>query len=154
MLIGEMRDLDTISTAITAAETGHLVMSTLHTLGAVKTVDRIIDVFPPHQQQQIRIQLSTVLEGIISQQLLPRVNNSGRVAAFEIMLANTATRNLIREGKTHQIQSSIQTGSKFGMCTMDSSIAALYQKGIISKENALGYSIEKEMLERLINNPI
>lgn len=154
LLIGEMRDLETISTAITAAETGHLVMSTLHTLGAVKTIDRIIDVFPPHQQQQVRVQLSTVLEGVISQQLLPKADKSGRVAAFEIMLTNTAARNLIREGKTHQIQSIIQTGSKLGMCTMDNSLVSLYQRGLVSRESALNYSIEKEMTERMLNNPI
>ncbi|MDF2546499.1 MAG: type pili twitching motility protein PilT [Anaerosolibacter sp.] len=150
ILVGEMRDLETISIAITAAETGHLVLSTLHTLGAAKTVDRIIDVFPPHQQQQIRIQLGAVLEGIISQQLLPKANEPGRVAAFEVMLANNAIRNLIREGKTHQIQTSIQTGLKFGMQTMDHSLLELYKRTIISKENALTYSLDLDMMKKTI----
>lgn len=154
IMIGEMRDLETISTAITAAETGHLVLSSLHTIGAVKTIDRIIDVFPPHQQQQVRIQLSTVLEGIISQQLLPKADKTGRTAAYEIMLSNPAVRNQIREGKTHQIQSIIQTGSKFGMCTMDSSISALYHKNVITRETALNHSVEKEIIERLLGGLI
>ncbi|RKD27901.1 twitching motility protein PilT [Caminicella sporogenes DSM 14501] len=150
ILVGEMRDLETISTAITAAETGHLVMSTLHTIGAAKTVDRIIDVFPPYQQHQIRIQLSTVLEGIISQQLLPKKDGDGRVAALEIMIATTAIRNLIREGKTHQMQTIVQTGLRYGMKTMDSSISELYNRGIISRQTALNYAVEREMLEKFI----
>ena len=152
ILVGEMRDLETIGIAITAAETGHLVMSTLHTIGAAKTIDRIIDVFTPHQQQQIRVQLSSVLAGIVSQQLLPRADGTGRVAAFEIMLTNTAIKNLIREGKTHQIQSLIQTGAKFGMVTMDNSLAELYRKGIITREVALDFCVEKDMFERYIVN--
>ena len=150
ILVGEMRDLDTISIAITAAETGHLVMSTLHTIGAAKTVDRIIDVFPPHQQQQIRVQLSTVLEGIISQQLLPKINRDGRIAAFEVMTSTTAIRNLIREGKTHQIQTIVQTGSKFGMKTMDNSISELYRRGIITEETALNHAVDRDMLQRYL----
>ncbi|NLZ48666.1 MAG: type IV pilus twitching motility protein PilT [Clostridiales bacterium] len=150
ILIGEMRDLETISIAITAAETGHLVFSTLHTIGAAKTIDRIIDVFPPHQQQQIRIQLAAVLQGIISQQLLPRADGEGRVAALETMVVTSAIQNLIREGKTHQIESSIQTGSKYGMKTMDMAITELYKKGIITEETALNYSIDKNMITRLI----
>ncbi|MCY6484033.1 type IV pilus twitching motility protein PilT [Clostridium aestuarii] len=150
ILVGEMRDLETISTAITAAETGHLVLSTLHTIGAAKTIDRIIDVFPPYQQQQIKIQLAAVLEGIISQQLVTRSDENGRIAALEIMILNSAIQNLIREGKTHQIQSSIQTGSKYGMKTMDSSLAELYKKGLISYESALTYSIDRDMLKRMI----
>lgn len=150
ILVGEMRDLETMSIAITAAETGHLVLSTLHTLGAAKTIDRIIDVFPPYQQQQIRIQLAAVLEGIISQQLLPKEEGQGRVAAFEVMLANNAIRNLIREGKTHQIQTSIQTGIKAGMQTMDYSLMELYKRGIISKENALNYSLDLDMMKKNI----
>lgn len=150
ILVGEMRDVETISIALTAAETGHLVLSTLHTVGAVKTMDRIIDVFPTHQQQQVRIQLSTVMEGIISQQLLPKADDSGRVAAFETMVSTPAIRNLIREGKTFQIQSLIQTGGKFGMKTMDSSLAELYMNGYITQEEAYNRCVDREMLERLI----
>lgn len=152
ILVGEMRDLETIGIAITAAETGHLVMSTLHTIGAAKTIDRVIDVFPPHQQQQIKVQLSSVLEGIISQQLLPKSDGSGRVAALEVMITNVAIKNLIREGKTHQIQSLIQTGSKFGMKTMDYSLNELYRKGLISKDTALEHCIDKDMFERYLIN--
>ncbi|MEG0962313.1 MAG: type IV pilus twitching motility protein PilT [Lachnospiraceae bacterium] len=140
ILVGEMRDLDTISIAITAAETGHLVFSTLHTNNASSTVDRIIDVFPPHQQQQIRVQLSGVLEGIISQQLLARQGTVGRVAAFEVMLANTAIRNLIRESKAHQLPSVIQTSKKAGMQIMDDAIFELYMKSYISAETATTYA--------------
>lgn len=150
IFVGEMRDLETISIAITAAETGHLVLSTLHTIGAAKTIDRIIDVFTPHQQQQIKIQLATVLQGIISQQLIPRSDEKGRVGAYEIMTINAAIQNLIREGKTHQIQSSIQTGSKYGMKTMDMSIVELYKAGLITYENALTYSIDRDMVKRMI----
>jgi twitching motility protein PilT len=141
-----MRDLETIATAITAAETGHLVLSTLHTIGAAKTVDRIIDVFPPHQQQQIRIQLASVIEAVISQQILPKADGSGRVAAFEVMTANTAVRNLVREGKTHQIQTVIQTGSNAGMQTMDASLLELYKNRVIDKENLRKYSVDTDMV--------
>lgn len=140
ILVGEMRDLETISTAVTAAETGHLVLSTLHTIGAAATIDRVIDVFPPHQQQQIRIQLAMVLEAVISQQLLPRSDVKGRVAAFEVMHATVPIKNLIRESKTYQITSNIQTGAKEGMITMDDALINLYQKGIINAETAVGYS--------------
>lgn len=150
ILVGEMRDLETISIAITAAETGHLVFSTLHTIGAAKTIDRIIDVFPPHQQQQIRIQLAAVLQGIVSQQLLPRADGEGRIAALETMIITSAIQNLIREGKTHQIESSVQTGSKYGMKTMDMAISELYKKRIISAETALNYAIDKDMIKRLM----
>ncbi|MEA4825914.1 MAG: type IV pilus twitching motility protein PilT [Clostridium sp.] len=150
ILVGEMRDLETISTAITAAETGHLVLSTLHTIGAAKTIDRIIDVFPPYQQQQIKIQLAAVLQGIVSQQLIPRADGKGRVGSFEIMIINSAIQNLIREGKTHQIQSSIQTGNKYGMRTMDMSLVELYKTGLISYESALTYSVDRDMLKRMI----
>ena len=150
ILVGEMRDLETISIAITAAETGHLVFSTLHTIGAAKTIDRIIDVFPPHQQQQIRIQLSAVLQGIISQQLVQTADGLGRVAALEIMTITPGIQNLIREGKTHQIESSIQTGTKYGMKTMDMALADLYKKGIISKETALTYSVDRETIKRIM----
>lgn len=134
ILVGEMRDLETISTAITAAETGHLVLSTLHTNGAPQTVDRIIDVFPPHQQQQVRIQLANTLLGVISQRLVTRMDRQGLVPAVEVMISTPAIKNLIREGKTHQIYSSIQTGSKYGMQTMESSVHELYDRGLISPE--------------------
>ncbi len=122
ILVGEMRDFDTISTAITAAETGHLVFSTLHTIGAAPTIERIIDVFPPHQQNQIRSQLASVLEAVISQQLLPTIDGKSRVAAFEVMLGTPAIKNLIREDKAHQIPSIMQTSKKIGMQTMDDSL--------------------------------
>lgn len=150
ILVGEMRDLETISIAVTAAETGHLVFSTLHTIGAAKTIDRVIDVFPPHQQQQIRIQLASVLQGIISQQLVERIGGVGRVAALEIMTVTPGIQNLIREGKSHQIESSIQTGSKYGMKTMDMALADLYKSMIISKESAIDYCVDEEILRRMI----
>ena len=150
ILVGEMRDLETISTAITAAETGHLVLSTLHTIGAAKTVDRIIDVFPPHQQQQIRIQLASVLEAVISQQILPKADETGRIAAFEIMIANNAIRNLIREGKTHQMQTVIQTGSNLGMQTMDASLIELYKKRIIDQPTLKKYAVDFDMVMKQI----
>lgn len=151
ILVGEMRDIETISIALTAAETGHLVLSTLHTIGAAKTIDRIIDVFPPYQQQQVRIQLSAVIQGIISQQLIPKKNKNERIAAIEIMVSTPAIQNLIREGKTYQIQSSIQTGSKYGMRTMDMDLIQLYKKNLISYETALTYSVDKELIKRLIS---
>lgn len=149
ILVGEMRDLETMSIALTAAETGHLVFSTLHTIGAVKTIDRIIDVFPPHQHQQIRIQLAAVLQGIISQQLIPRKDDGGRIVALEVMIITPAIQNLIREGKTHQIESSVQTGAKYGMKTMDMNLVELYKSGSISYETAYNYSVDKEMLSRI-----
>ena len=121
ILVGEMRDLETIGTAITAAETGHLVFATLHTQDAPQTIDRIIDVFPPHQQQQVRVQLSTTLQGVVTQQLVPTTDGQGRVAAIEVLVCTPAVRNLIREGKTHQIYSSMQAGGRYGMQTMDMS---------------------------------
>lgn len=148
ILVGEMRDLETIGIAITAAETGHLVFSTLHTIGASKTVDRVIDVFPPNQQQQIKVQLSAVLEGVISQQLIERIDETGRACALEIMTTTSAIRNLIREGKTHQIDSMVQTGYKYGMKSMDMSLAELYKKGMISEEEALNYAVDQETLAR------
>jgi twitching motility protein PilT len=150
ILVGEMRDLDTISIAITAAETGHLVLSTLHTLGAAKTIDRIIDVFPPHQQQQVRVQLSSVIQAVISQQLLPRADGKGRVAAHEIMIATPAIRNLIREEKIHQINTNIQTGGKHRMQTMDSSLVDLYNRGLIRKDIALNRAIDHEEIKKYI----
>ena len=147
ILVGEMRDLETIATAVTAAETGHLVLSTLHTNGAANTIDRVIDVFPPHQQQQIKVQLSGVLNGIISQQLLVKNGMKGRVGAFEVMVTTNAIRNLIREGKTHQIQTNLQTGAKFGMQTMDTALLNLYHKGIISRDSALTYSFDYDYVK-------
>ena len=140
ILVGEMRDLETISTALTAAETGHLVFSTLHTTGADQTLDRIIDVFPPDQQQQIRIQLASVLECIVSQQLLRRVDGQGRVAALEVMFANNAIRNLIREGKTYQIPSVMQTSKRLGMQTMDDVLYDLCMRKIIDADEAVTYA--------------
>lgn len=134
ILVGEMRDLETISTAITAAETGHLVFATLHTTSAASTVDRIIDVFPPHQQQQIRIQLAATLRGVVAQRLLPRVQGKGRVAAMEIMVSTSAIANLIREGKSHQIYSMLQTGSRSGMQTMEACLTNLVDRGQISPQ--------------------
>lgn len=150
ILVGEMRDLETISIALTAAETGHLVLSTLHTSGAAKTIDRIIDVFPPHQQQQIRVQLSGVLQGIISQILLPKSNDKGRVGAYEVMIATHAIRNLIREDKIHQIESSIQTGARYKMQTMDNCLIDLYRKGMIDKETAITNAINSEQIKKYI----
>ena len=150
ILVGEMRDLETISTAITAAETGHLVLSTLHTIGAAATIDRIIDVFPPYQQQQIRVQLAMVLECVISQQLLPTMGDKGRVAAFEVLHMNPAVKNLIRENKTFQINSMMQTNKKLGMQTMDDALYELYSLGTISKETALEYAQDFMSLNKKI----
>ena len=142
-----MRDFETISVAITAAETGHLVLSTLHTIGAASTVDRVIDVFPPHQQQQIRVQFANVLEAVISQQLIPTVDGKGRVAAFEVMHANHAVRNLIREGKSHQLSSVMQTNRRLGMITMDEAIIQLYQERKITRENAIQFAQDPDTME-------
>ena len=152
ILVGEMRDLETISTAITAAETGHLVLSTLHTIGAASTIDRIVDVFPPHQQQQIRVQLSMVLESVISQQLIPTADKKSRVAAFEVMHSTPAIKNLIREAKSPQINSTIQTSKKLGIQTMDDAIFDLYMKGDIDKENAVSYAQDSQIMEKRIDN--
>jgi len=148
ILVGEMRDVETIATAITAAETGHLVISTLHTMSADQTIDRIIDSFPAYQQPQIKTQLAAVVEGIIAQQLLPLKNNQGRIAALEILIANNAIRNLIREGRTHQIQTSIQTGIKNGMRTMDYSLADLLRRNLITTEVAMERAMNTEMLQQ------
>lgn len=150
ILVGEMRDLETIATAITAAETGHLVLSTLHTTGAALSIDRIIDVFPPFQQQQIRIQLASVLEGIISQQLLPRADGQGIVACFEILIANNAISNLIREGKTHQIPTIMQTNIKNGMRMMDQSLSEMVRCGVITRDLAITRCVDVEMLTRYL----
>ncbi|MCQ2523525.1 MAG: type IV pilus twitching motility protein PilT [Lachnospiraceae bacterium] len=152
ILVGEMRDFETISVAITAAETGHLVLSTLHTIGAASTVDRIIDVFPPDQQQQIRVQLSNVLEAVISQQLIPTKDGKGRVAAFEVMHANYAVRNLIREGKSHQLMSVIQTNAKMGMMTMDDAIMNLYYCNRIGFDEAVEFAQDVEGMKLKLNN--
>ena len=151
ILVGEMRDMETISIAMTAAETGHLVFATLHTSDAAQTIDRIIDVFPPHQQAQIRIQLSMALQGVVSQQLLRRRDGLSRVAALEILLTTPAVRNLIREGKTHQIISAIQTGGKFGMQPMDMSLRDLYRKGIVTLEEALDRATDTDAFMLLVN---
>lgn len=148
ILVGEMRDLETISTAIEAAETGHLVMATLHTNDAPQAVDRIIDVFPPHQQNQIRTQLAAVLAGVVAHQLIPRQDEKGRILALEIMVANSAVRNLIREGKTHQLYSVMQTGGQQGMQTMDSSLLRLYEQGIIEYQEAAERSRNPEYLKK------
>ena len=150
ILVGEMRDLETISTAITAAETGHLVLSTLHTIGAAATIERIIDVFPPHQQEQIRTQLANVLVSVVSQQLVPTVDKRGRVAAFEVMHATPAIRNLIRENKTHQIATSIQTSRRLGMITMDDALVELYMKGKIDRNEALNFAQDKNTMQTKI----
>lgn len=154
ILVGEMRDLETISTAITAAETGHLVLSTLHTIGAASTIDRIIDVFPPHQQQQIRVQLAMVLECVVSQQLIARDQVKGRVAAFEVMHNTAAIKNLIRENKTFQISTTMQTSKKLGMQTMDDALYELYMSGQISSESAINYAQESTLMERKIRNGV
>lgn len=150
ILVGEMRDLETISIALTAAETGHLVFSTLHTIGAAKTIDRIIDVFPPHQQQQIRVQLSTVLYGIVSQQLLTTKTGQGRVVATEVLIANSAVRNLIREAKTYQIPSVMLTNTRLGMMMMEHSLSDLYKRGLISRDDALTYANDQDLINKLI----
>ncbi|HEY8467482.1 MAG TPA: type IV pilus twitching motility protein PilT [Solirubrobacterales bacterium] len=150
ILVGEMRDLETISTALTAAETGHLVFATLHTQSTSQTVDRIIDVFPPHQQQQVRMQLSIALQGIVTQQLLPTADGSGRVVAAEVLVPTPAIRNLIREGKTHQIYSAIQTSGAIGMQTMDAHLAQLVRMGKITRSLAEQRSAVPEELKRLL----
>ena len=149
ILVGEMRDLETISLAVTAAETGHLVFGTLHTQDAPQTVDRIIDVFPAHQQAQIRTQLANAMQGVITQTLIPRRDGKGRVVACEILIPTPGVRNLIREGKNHQIYSAMQTGGKFGMQTMDAALVELVRKGAISREEAEKRSSNPEELRRL-----
>ncbi|MFL5799128.1 MAG: type IV pilus twitching motility protein PilT [Actinomycetota bacterium] len=151
ILVGEMRDLETIQTAITAAETGHLVFATLHTQDAPQTIDRIIDVFPPHQQQQVRVQLSTTLQGIVTQQLLQTTDGTGRVVASEVLIATSAVRNLIREGKVHQIYSVMQAGGRFGMQTMDASLSQLVRAGKITPRLAAERAHDPEELQRLLD---
>jgi twitching motility protein PilT len=151
IVLGEMRDLDTIAAALTAAETGHLVLSTLHTSDAAQTVDRIIDIFPAAQQQQIRLQLSQVLEAVLSQTLLRRVGG-GRVAAFEIMIATPAVRNTIREGKTFQLANAMQLGAKDGMQSLDYALADLVNKHIVTEEEAMSKSSNPEQLSKLLRS--
>ena len=150
ILVGEMRDLETISMGITAAETGHLVFATLHTQDAPQTIDRIIDVFPPHQQQQVRVQLATTLQGVVTQQLVPTADGHGRVVAVEVLVVTPAIRNLIREGKVHQIYSSMQAGGRFGMQTMDMSLAQHVKSGAITQEAAFEKCHDPEELQRLM----
>lgn len=154
ILVGEMRDLETIKLALTAAETGHLVMGTLHTSSAMQTVDRVVDVFPPEQQQQIRIQLSNSLIAVFSQALLPKLNDvkekEGRVMAQEIMIVTPAIANLVREGKSAQIYSSIQTGAQYGMTTMETSLRDLYQRGLVTLEDAMSKTARPDDFKRLI----
>jgi twitching motility protein PilT len=149
ILVGEMRDFQTIEAALTAAETGHLVFATLHTKTPAQSIDRIVDVFPPHQQQQARVQLANVLHAVVTQQLLIRKDSQGIVLASEMLLTNAAIRNLIREGKTYQIQSVIQTGSSAGMLTMEASLKALLDKGLISYEDAVEHAFDEKELQRL-----
>ncbi|HEU4914123.1 MAG TPA: type IV pilus twitching motility protein PilT [Candidatus Saccharimonadales bacterium] len=149
VLIGEMRDLETIASAITIAETGHLVFATLHTNSAAQSIDRMIDVFPPHQQPQIRSQLSNILMAICSQRLVPAIGG-GRIAAAEILTATPAVRNIIREGKTHQLEAVIQTGAEFGMQSMDKTLAAMVHNGTISYEEARNHAVDLDELDRLM----
>jgi twitching motility protein PilT len=151
ILLGEMRDYETIATAMTAAETGQLVLSTLHTVGAANTIDRIIDVFQENQQQQIRVQLSMVLQAVVSQQLIPAVGG-GLVPAFEIMLVNSAIRNMIRESKVHQIDNAIYSGGAAGMVTMDADLLRLYKEGKITRENALLYCTNLDAMMKKIGD--
>jgi twitching motility protein PilT len=151
VLVGEMRDLETIASAITIAETGHLVFATLHTNSASQSIDRMIDVFPPHQQPQIRAQLANILQAIVSQRLVPSIGG-GRVAAAEILVATPAVRNIIREGKTHQLEAVIQTGAEFGMASMDKTLVNLIHDGTITYEEARNVAIDIEELDRLMRS--
>ncbi|OFV86491.1 MAG: type IV pili twitching motility protein PilT [Acidobacteria bacterium RBG_16_68_9] len=153
VLIGEMRDLETIAAALVVAETGHLVLSTLHTNSAVQTVNRILDIFPDLQQAQVRAQLSLILQGVVSQQLIPRLDGNGRVLAVEVMIPNAAIRNLIRENKVHQIYSQMQVGqTRFGMQTMTQSLADLYTRRAISYEETMGHATEPDELRQVVGN--
>ena len=151
ILVGEMRDLETISTALTAAETGHLVFATLHTQDAPQSIDRVIDVFPAHSQQQVRVQLASALQGIVTQQLVPTIDGKGRTVACEVMVATPAIRNFIREGKVHQIYSMLQAGGKYGMVTMDMSLAQLVRSHRISLDVALERCANEDDFRRLLN---
>ncbi|MBU2613778.1 Flp pilus assembly complex ATPase component TadA, partial [Patescibacteria group bacterium] len=154
ILVGELRDLETISLAITAAETGHLCFGTLHTKDAPSTIDRIIDVFPPHQQTQIRVQLAVTLMGVVTQLLLPRADGAGRIAAREVMVATPAVMNLIREGKTHMLYGAIDTGAKSGMVSMDQALASLVKQGLISLDEAAKRAHSVKSLEQLTGRRI
>lgn len=151
ILLGEMRDYETIRTAMTAAETGHLVISTLHTIGAAKTIDRIVDSFPPNQQAQIRVQLSMVLQAVVSQQLIPRKDGGGVIPALEIMFLDNAIRNMIRESKVHQIDGVIATSMEKGMISMDNSLFRLYRAGMISRNDAVMYSSNSELMDKKLS---
>ena len=151
VLIGEMRDLETIAAAITIAETGHLVLATLHTNSASQTVDRMVDVFPPHQQPQVRAQLGNMLMAIVSQRLIPKLGG-GRVAAAEILVATPAVRNIIREGKSYQLEAVIQTGAEFGMQSMDRTLVNLIHTGVISYDEARNYAVDLDELDRLMRS--
>jgi twitching motility protein PilT len=153
ILVGELRDLETISIALTAAETGHLVFATLHTQDAPQTVERVVDVFPTNQQEQVRVMLAGSLQGVVCQQLLPTADGSGRVAACEVMVATPAIRNLIRDGKTYQIYSAMQAGGRFGMQTMDQSLAGLVQRGVVSHELGLERCHHPDDFNRLCGRP-
>jgi len=154
VLVGEMRDLETVASALTVAETGHLVLSTLHTNSAVQTINRILDIFPTNQQPQVRAQLSLVLQGVISQQLIPRLDGRGRVLSVEVMIPNAAIRNLIREEKVHQIYSQMQVGqTKFGMQTMTQSLTELYHRRLISYDEAIGHATELDELRTMLGAP-
>jgi len=148
IMIGEMRDQETIATALTAAETGHLVFGTLHTMGAAKTIDRIVDSFPENQQQQVRVQLASVLQSVITQQLIPA--NEVLVPAFEVMMVTHGISNLIREGKTHQIDNLIQTGNRHGMQTMDGTLLGLFKQGRISREDVMAYCFDPEIMDKML----
>lgn len=148
IMVGEMRDLETISAAITAAETGHLVFSTLHTVDVAQTIDRIIDVFPPHQQEQVRVQLAGVIEGILCQTLLPMASGQGRAIAVEVLIGTDAVRALIREGKTHQIYTQVEASGALGMQTMDRAIAELYKRGRITRDTAITHARKPDELKR------
>jgi twitching motility protein PilT len=148
VLVGEMRDLDTITAALTIAETGHLVLATLHTRNAPQAIDRVIDVFPPHQQEQVRVLLANALEAIIAQQLLTKYGGQGRVPVVELLIMNSGVRNLIREGKTHQIYSLMETGADQGMQTMDKALANLCRRGLVSHEEALSRAMDMDNFNR------
>jgi len=150
VLVGELRDLETVEAALTVSETGHLVFGTLHTRSAPQTIDRIVDVFPPHQQEQVRVLLANCLEAIITQQLLPRANGKGRVPALEVLLATSAVRNLIREAKTHQIPTVIETSTQYGMQTMDGALVDLVAQGVITHEEAVTRALDPENFQRLL----
>ena len=152
ILVGEMRDLETISAAITAAETGHLVISTLHTTDAAQAIDRIVDVFPPHQQSQIRLQLSMVLQGVVAQQLLPKKDKTGIVPVVEILLATPAVRNIIRKATTQDIYSVIETSGKLGMISLDFALKELYSSGLITFEEALGHARNQEEVQKALKS--